>query len=259
MKPGEVHACPHGFNGGRHAHAAESSAPRDAARASGLLQCFNGGRHAHAAECSEWRPDRLRRVPALQWRAACACRRIPSAFNFVKQSGRWTASMEGGMRMPPNRILAAGSSTVTIRSRFNGGRHAHAAESDPATPSRQTPPVPASMEGGMRMPPNRQLRPRFECRSVPRFNGGRHAHAAESAARGCCTDQQICASMERGMRMPPNWQWVRPALTHEDARMEGGAHAPNVTVDAASVHRNALQWRAACACRRMPLCASGRH
>ena len=66
----------------------------------------------------------------LQWRAACACRRIRCS--TVQRIGdTHHASMEGGMRMPPNLGFGA---TIQI---IDG----------------------ASMEGGMRMPPNRP-RPR---------------------------------------------------------------------------------------------------
>ena len=54
------------------------------------------------------------------------------------------------MRMPPNRIHERPERRR--ESRFNGGRHAHAAES--STPPRQPTNLHASMEGGMRMPPN---------------------------------------------------------------------------------------------------------
>ena len=180
-----------GFNGGRHAHAAESGRR-------GSLWCrptgFNGGRHAHAAEFRAG----VRAVPSagasmeggmrmppnsepefaqchlqvLQWRAACACRRITAV---TLQDGvitllQWRAACACRRIWPmvPHE---------NWRSRFNGGRHAHAAES------------PATL-----------------CSSghLAGFNGGRHAHAAESHPRA----------------------YLRAPLTR-------------------------LQWRAACACRRI--------
>ena len=86
------------------------------------------------------------------------------------------ASMEGGMRMPPNYLLTW--SREADGTCFNGGRHAHAAESDVQALRRRV--GGASMEGGVRMPPNR------------RPISAEHAAAASRA------------SMEGGMRMPPN-------------------------------------------------------
>ena len=134
------------------------------------VDCFNGGRHAHAAECRrpgshtmlQWRAAcACRRMSGrrtelrtptpltLQWRAACACRRIGQCPTW--SSPRPAPSMEGGMRMPPNRHHREAKRSSC--SAFNGGRHAHAAESPHRAPS---------------------------ARSAAAFNGGRHAHAAES-------------------------------------------------------------------------------
>ena len=41
----------------------------------------------------------------LQWRAACACRRIEAILRRHGALGSHRASMEGGMRMPPNGSL----------------------------------------------------------------------------------------------------------------------------------------------------------
>ena len=114
--------------------------------------------------------DRARLLP-LQWRAACACRRITGP---------------------------SGVGGVPSGSPFNGGRHAHAAESPNNQPDRRrhlqwraacacrriwdatrtsVTGLP-SMEGGMRMPPNPKAAWFLPARRP--FNGGRHAHAAES-------------------------------------------------------------------------------
>ena len=79
------------------------------------------------------------------------------------------------MRMPPNStscVIAASAG-----SSFNGGRHAHAAES---RTGRSTRPMCAP------------------------FNGGRHAHAAESGVAAGSRVGILLPSMEGGMRMPPN-------------------------------------------------------
>ena len=61
---------------------------------------------------------------------------------------------------------------------FNGGRHAHAAESGACVDGHVA--LTPSMEGGMRMPPNPD-------------------HVTPIGDVGCHP------SMEGGMRMPPNW------------------------------------------------------
>ena len=61
---------------------------------------FNGGRRAHAAECK----DPLGAIVALvelQWRAACARRRIRRVAGWSPAEA--FTSMEGGVRTPPNR------------------------------------------------------------------------------------------------------------------------------------------------------------
>ena len=92
---------------------------------------------------------RIALAATLQWRAACACRRIAGAEARTVSANR--PSMEGGMRMPPNGLAAV--------LRFVAG--------DP------------SMEGGMRMPPNRPRHQRLGALRDPSMEG-RHAHAAES-------------------------------------------------------------------------------
>ena len=50
----------------------------------------------------------------------------PNRQRPAPHGGRYQASMEGGMRMPPNG--GADHGLVGAHLRFNGGRHAHAAE-----------------------------------------------------------------------------------------------------------------------------------
>ena len=83
------------FNGGRHAHAAESGTRgADPARTTR----FNGGRHAHAAEFVYCDPPYVRTSGFNGGRHAHAAECRPPAENEVLAA----ASMEGGMRMPPN-------------------------------------------------------------------------------------------------------------------------------------------------------------
>ena len=131
---------------------------------------FNGGRHAHAAESwTRWqRRDRV----------------ADASMEGMRMSGYSTthigiiASMEGGMRMPPNREFQRDLATAD-RASMEGGiacRRIASMEGGMRMPPNRRPlgARRASMEGGMRMPPNRVPR------AGPRFNGGRHAHAAES-------------------------------------------------------------------------------
>ena len=128
------------------------------------------------------------------------------------------------MRMPPNSIARVALNV--LRSAFNGGRHAHAAESL-ATIRISRRSMSPSMEGGMRMPPNRP--------TPPSGHGG------------------PVASMEGGMRMPPNRDDEVACGTQLEASMEGGMRMPpnprSVTLGPS--RRRRLQWRAACACRRI--------
>ena len=169
-------------------------------------------------------PQKLEHLPLpLQWRAACACRRMPPRARATGVANI-EASMEGGMRMPPNR-----SSSLHRQ----------------AQPCRQ----PASMEGGMRMPPNPRpgrlrvpLRSRAACVAewdwherpgrAWRFNGGRHAHAAEF--------RELHTS-----RRPEPYPCFNGGR-HAHAAELAGVHA-----DATRSMGGVLQWRAACACRRM--------
>ena len=167
-----------------------------------------------------------------------------SAHVIVHSAPFGLASMEGGMRMPPNleRLVAS----CGLSARFNGGRHAHAAECLAAVPNptclplrgcacrrtslavpRRSSPA-ASMEGGMRMPPNHRVREAVG--ELPGVNA---------------------ASMEGGMRMPPNHVSGPPPRRRcrLHASMEGGMRMPPNGPDGDGVSVSVLQWRAACACR----------
>ena len=181
----------------------------------------------------------------LQWRAACACRRI----SVQPTATRTNSPLQWRAACACRRIGETRTRRRCRARRFNGGRHAHAAESAAFRCEGQADDG-ASMEGGMRMPPNLlialtrialvvlQWRAACACRRMRTqrlanrrergFNGGRHAHAAESSVP-VGTNVNATASMEGGMRMPPNessTSTMRSACT--------------------------LQWRAACACRRIP-------
>ena len=109
-----------------------------------------------------------------------------------------------------------------------------------------------SMEGGMRMPPNRSGEGQHVRVVREPFNGGRHAHAAESGAPALAITAACAPSMEGGMRMPPNGR--RCGIVTSVLRLQWRAAcacrriAATVAPDASSLF---LQWRAACACRRI--------
>ena len=257
----------------------------------------------------------------LQWRAACACRRIRhrstarlqrqssasmeggmrmppnrrevellDALNGASMEGgmrmppncrdgargalQFGASMEGGMRMPPNRPVCVVSGRGCAHASMEGGMRM-----PPNHHQRRVRvgAVRASMEGGMRMPPNGQPPVRRRWPST-RFNGGRHAHAAESHARMRGSGRG-CARFNGGRHAhaaesPPtagtggrrsSFNGGRHAHAAESvpprrprrhgfvASMEGGMRMPpNGPVRTRSARIGALQWRAACACRRIP-------
>ena len=132
------------------------------------------------------------------------------------------ASMEGGMRMPPNLPVAAGRVVQ----------------------------IDASMEGGMRMPPNGTGRPCREHLGLASMEGGMRMPPNERPdVRGSGVPG---ASMEGGMRMPPNGDDTRDDLADYAASMEGGMRMPpNENFAATNAYYMLLQWRAACACRRI--------
>ena len=277
------------FNGGRHAHAAEY----------GVLLCGGGLLHASMEGGMRMPPNRrrgYRRAPAVCASMEGGMRMPPNYQPVPRHHPGDRASMEGGMRMPPNHTLIARHGWVQNASMeggmrmppngdcggfigggdfgFNGGRHAHAAESG----SRPTTGMfPTGFNGGRhahaaecpdRRPRRRRGR-RFNggrhahaaewARCVswwpsdhPSFNGGRHAHAAEWVTLCCCCRRTPAASMEGGMRMPPNLVAVRQAHCVDHASMEGGMRMPpNSPNTGAPTPSRALQWRAACACRRI--------
>ena len=178
--------------------------------------------------------------------------------------------MEGGVRTPPNRCRrprprtgsrnfnggrrahAAESERTARRARrlcdFNGGRRAHAAECSGTSP--RTTRGSTSMEGGVRTPPNATSRQAIRGEAWD-FNGGRRAHAAESGevARA---DLEPPTSMEGGVRTPPNSSssGVSPATGRLQwraacARRRIADDTPDLVTSIT------LQWRAACARRRM--------
>ena len=129
-------------------------------------------RRAHAAECHRHQadpaprrasmeggvrtppnraaPPASRPSPRLQWRAACARRRIGSrlAAWTVKSLLQWRAACA-------RRRMRASRPASEPPSGFNGGRRAHAAESHLRRPVGRR--EDASMEGGVRTPPNRSV------------------------------------------------------------------------------------------------------
>ena len=195
----------------------------------------------------------------LQWRAACACRRISHAQRDRAELRASPASMEGGMRMPPNESFLTPRAYHGCKPGFNGGRHAHAAESPNSSQAGRHPVGrSASMEGGMRMPPNPVIGRggRLQTSGL-RFNGGRHAHAAELDRTGGRGPRRCCRRFNGGRHahaaeFPRHRSTLLPKMALSS--FNGGRHAhaaESPLADGGAELDPALQWRAACACRRM--------
>ena len=128
------------------------------------------------AACARRRIRRPRRPPAdrrtpLQWRAACARRRILLGCRQGRACCR--TSMEGGVRTPPNSpTQAAMSARSSLQWRAACARR-------------------------------RIRRGLVGTRGGPHFNGGRRAHAAEYRLSVVGTPELV-TSMEGGVRTPPN-------------------------------------------------------
>ena len=231
------------FNGGRRAHAAESSEAAVAGGVAAEPSMEGGVRTPPNRSCAA----AARRSSTLQWRAACARRRI--RLGDLPLLPRRDPSMEGGVRTPPNR--RAGWRCCSAPRPFNGGRRAHAAESDPET----RPPTMNQLLQWRAACARRRIGTRrgvAACRRLP-FNGGRRAHAAEWGAR-----LRVCAhidgpSMEGGVRTPPNLVCAVATAHRRPPSMEGGVRTPpNAAPVGTAIWLSVnLQWRAACARRRM--------
>ena len=288
------------FNGGRRAHAAEWRLPARPLPLGGLTSMeggvrtppnarpirrrpanrtdFNGGRRAHAAELALGALGLLAAY-ALQWRAACARRRIGHSCG---SRSRW-ARLQWRAACARRRIRPGRCRVGWVPGDFNGGRRAHAAESA-ATANDNATAIGTSMEGGVRTPPNHTVPPRSPGLARTSMEGG--VRTPPNTPVGRPRPRCPPTSMEGGVRTPPNasmqsrlWrlalllQWraacarrrIRVAAGDDDAvgstSMEGGVRTPPNPYRCRSCRQYfSLQWRAACARRRIcSLCLGGLH